>query len=99
MTERIAALKVIEENKAEKAKRNAEKLAEREHAQKLIADAIKHGEEQDAKRAAEWAAREEKIKQAMGRMADTVLKKSNAAEKEFEVRLLQQANDADKKAE
>ena len=43
--------------------------------------------------------REEKIKQAMGRMADTVLKKSNAAEKEFEVRLLQQANAADKKAE
>ena len=32
-------------------------------------------------------------------MADTVLKKSNAAEKEFEVRLLQQANAADKKAE
>ena len=43
--ERVAAMKVIEENKAEKAKRMAEKLAEREAAQKLIADAIRHGEE------------------------------------------------------
>lgn len=35
----------------------------------------------------------------MGRMADTVIKKSHAAEKEMEMRLLQQANEADKRAE
>jgi hypothetical protein len=32
---------------------------------------------QDKKRADEWAKREERIKNAMSKMADTVLKKSN----------------------
>ena len=43
---------------------------------------------QDKKRAEEWAKREKRIQDAMGRMADTVLKKSNAAEKETEKRLI-----------
>jgi|TARA_B110000305_G_C19034979_1_gene445520 hypothetical protein len=50
---------------------------------------------QEKKRAAEWAKREQKIKDAMSRMADTVLKKSNAAEKEMEKRAVQYANQKD----
>ncbi len=47
-------------------------------------DYIKELERKEQKRADEWAAREAKIQDAMGRMADTVLKKSNEAEKAFE---------------
>lgn len=54
---------------------------------------------QEKKRADEWAKREQKIKDAMSRMADTVLKKSNAAEKEMEKRAVQYANQKDKIAE
>ena len=35
----------------------------------------------------------------MSRMADTVIKKSNAAEKEMERRMLADANERDRKAE
>lgn len=63
-------------------------MTEKERAQKLIADAIKHGEEQDRKRAEAWAARENRIQEAMGRMADTVVKKTQDAEKQMELRLL-----------
>lgn len=51
------------------------------------------------KRADEWAARENKIKNAMSKMADTVLKKSNAAEKEQEKRFIQYALEKDKREE
>ena len=54
---------------------------------------------QDKKRADEWAKREERIKNAMSKMADTVLKKSNEAEKELERRVIQYANERDKRAE
>lgn len=54
---------------------------------------------QEKKRAEEWAKREQKIKDAMSRMADTVLKKSNEAEKELERRAVQYANQKDKQAE
>ena len=81
-------MKVIKENEVERQRRMDEKQAEKERAQKLIADAIRHGEEQDRKRAEAWAARENRIQEAMGRMAETVIKKSNAAEKEMEMRLL-----------
>ena len=54
---------------------------------------------QDKQRADEWAKREEKIKNAMSKMADTVLKKSNEAEKELERRVIQYANERDRKAE
>jgi len=56
-------------------------------------------DEQDKKRADEWAAREEKIKNAMDRMADTVIKRNNNAEREDERRLLHYAQERDKKAE
>ena len=52
---------------------------------------------QDKKRADEWAAREAKIKNAMDRMAGTVLKKSNAAEKELEARVIKAAAARDQK--
>ena len=54
---------------------------------------------QDRKRAQEWAAREKRIQDAMGRMADTVLKKSNAAEKEVERRAIQHAMQRDRENE
>ncbi len=41
-------------------------------------------EAQEKKRSEEWAAREAKISNAMSRMADTVLRKNNEAEKEME---------------
>ena len=52
---------------------------------------------QDKKRADEWAAREKKIQDAMDRMAGTLLKKSNAAEKELEMRVLKAAEARDKR--
>lgn len=60
---------------------------------------VKELERKEKLRADEWAAREARIQDAMGRMADTVLKKSNAAEKEFERQLLRQAEEKDRKAE
>lgn len=54
-------------------------------------------DEQQNKRAAQWEERENKIKNAMSRMADTVVKKNNQAEKEMEKRLISQALERDKK--
>jgi len=65
----------------------------------LIDDYNKTLDVQDKKRADEFAAREARIQNAMGRMADTVLKKSNEAEKELERRVIMHASQADKKAE
>ena len=50
---------------------------------------------EDARRAAEWAKREERIKRQMERMGD-VVKKSNAAEKEFEARIMRDQLQKDK---
>lgn len=55
-------------------------------------------EAKEKKRADEWAAREARIQDAMGRMAETVLKKSNAQEKELERRVMQYAEERDRKA-
>ena len=52
--------------------------------QKLLDAIRKAGEEQDRKRAAEWAAREDRIKQKMSMMADTVLKKQDEEGKMME---------------
>lgn len=65
----------------------------------MIDDYNKTLDVQDKKRADEFAAREARIQNAMGRMADTVLKKSNEAEKELERRVIMHASQADKKAE
>ena len=56
----------------------------------MIKEHEKKLDEQAQKRAKEWQDREDKIKNAMSRMADTVVKKGNAAEKEMERRLIQQ---------
>ena len=52
--------------------------------QKLLDAIRKAGEDQDRKRAAEWAAREDRIKQKMSMMADTVLKKQDEEGKMME---------------
>lgn len=54
----------------------------------MIAKAIKHSEAAEQKRTDEVAAREKKIHDAMDRMADTVVKRSNAAEKELERKMI-----------
>lgn len=72
---------------------------EKEKANQLMAENEKRQEEAAKKRQEEWNAREKKIKEAMGRMADTVLKKSNEAEKEMERRALQYALEKDRKEE
>lgn len=56
-------------------------------------------DKQEKKRADEWAAREARIQNAMGRMADTVMRKNNDAELELERRVVQYANERDRKAE
>lgn len=53
----------------------------------MLAEAEKQMDLNDAKRAAEWQAREKKIRDCMDRMGD-VFKKSDAAEKEFDMRIL-----------
>jgi len=45
---------------------------------------IQELEKKEQRRAEEWAAREKRIQDAMGRMADTVIKKNNEAERELE---------------
>jgi len=54
---------------------------------------------EEKRRADEWAAREARIQNAMGRMAEGVLKRSNEAEKELERRVLRYAQEADRLAE
>ncbi len=49
-------------------------------------------------RADEWNLREQRIAKAMNNMADTVIKKNNAAEKEVEKRAMQYADERDRKA-
>jgi len=60
---------------------------------------MKKLDEQAKKRAKEWQDREDKIKNAMSRMADTVVKKGNAAEREMERRLMQQQLEKEKRDE
>lgn len=83
----------------EKAKRDKAKEAEKEYAVKLMEENERRAEIEAKKRQNEWNAREEKIQKAMGRMADTVLKKSNAAEKEMEARVVQYAKEKDLREE
>ena len=66
---------------------------------KLMEENEKRAEEQARRRQQEWDKRESKIKNAMSRMADTVLKKNNAAEKEVERRALQYAEEKDRREE
>ena len=90
--EREQAQRVIKENELEKEKRVLEKENDRMQQNVAIEEYNKMLDAQEQKRADEWAKREQKIKDAMSRMADTVLKKSNAAEKEMEKRVIQYAN-------
>jgi len=98
MKEREQAKIIIQENEKEKLNRLKEKEADRQLQIKLQEDYIKELDRKDKQRADEWAAREAKIQNAMNKMAETVLKKSNAAEKELERRVLQYAEEREKKA-
>lgn len=89
---------MIKENEEEKKKRVLEREAEKKRAVEMLEEFEKQEEIKEKKRADEWAAREAKIQEAMGRMADTVLKKSNAAEKELERRVMHYAEERDRKA-
>jgi len=74
-------------NEQEKKKRLEEKQEEKKLAVKMLEEYEAQLEKEDARRAAEWEKREQRIKKQMDRMGD-VIKKSNKAEKEFEERLL-----------
>jgi hypothetical protein len=76
-----------------------EQALEKERAVQMMKDNERRAEEAAKKRQDEWNAREKKIKEAMGRMADTVLKKSNEAEKEMERRAVQYAIEKDRREE
>ena len=89
--ERQQAWVVIKDNEEEKRKRLQDRETEKLQAIKLQEDYGKLMDENDRKRAAEWAAKEKRIQDAMGRMADTVIKKGNQAEKELEQKLLKYA--------
>ena len=65
-----------------------DKEKEKAHAVRLQEEYIKELDRKDKQRADEYAAREARIQQAMSKMADTVIKKGNAAEREFERKLL-----------
>jgi len=75
---REAAWVVIRENEVEKEKRQLAKEADQQDQIKITAEYNKMLDKQEKNRADEWAKREARIQNAMGRMADTVLKKSNA---------------------
>lgn len=66
-----------------------ERERERDQENKTIEEYNKMIEKQELKRQGEWKAREEKIATFMNRMADTVVKRSNEAEKELERRVVQ----------
>lgn len=83
-----AAKKVILENEAGKALKLEQKQQQRLSDIKNLEYMNSQAELQEQKRAEEWAKREKRIQDAMGRMADTVLKKTNAAEKETEKRVM-----------
>jgi hypothetical protein len=72
---------------------------EKEKAVQMIAENEKRQDQAAQKRQDEWDKRDQKMKNAMGRMADTVLKKNNEAEKVIEKRALQYALEKDKREE
>ena len=65
-----------------------EKEKEKEKDNKVMQDYNKFLDDQDRKRADEWAARESRIQNLMNKMADTVVRKNNDAEREEERRVL-----------
>ena len=96
--ERAAAKVIFQENEKNKQHRLKEKEADKQHQVKLQEDYIKELDRKDKMRADEWNLREQRIAKAMNNMADTVIKKNNAAEKEVEKRAMQYADERDRKA-
>ncbi len=96
--EREAALKVIAENEEDREKRAVQKVQDRILAQKMLADEEAAAIKEEKKRLKEWEDRDRKIKEKLERMGD-VMKKSNAAEKELERRIVRDQLVKDKLAE
>ena len=86
--ERDQAWRIINENELYKQKQLLEKAKEKEKDNKIMQDYNKFLDEQEKRRADEWAARENRIQGLMSKMADTVVKRSNDAEREEERRVL-----------
>eukprot|EP00347_Sterkiella_histriomuscorum_P005983 403354521 len=88
MKEREQAWKVINENQEYKQKQIQDKEKERDRDNKMLEEYNKLLEQQEKKRADEWNQRENRIQSLMNKMADTVVKRSNQAEKEVENRVM-----------
>ena len=96
--EREAALKVIAENEEDREKRAVQKVQDRILAQKMLADEEAAAIKEEKKRLKEWEDRDRKIKEKLERMGD-VMKKSKAAEKELERKIVRDQLIKDKQAE
>ena len=77
----------------------AEKEQERDKQNKAIEEYNRMLDEQDKKRAAEWAEREQRMQNAMGRMAETVGKKNQDKQRAEDLRFVQQELEKDREAE
>ena len=95
--EMAGAQKIIAMNEHEKQKRDGEARKEKERAVKMMEDLERLAVEQDRKRGAEKAKREARITAIMSRMGD-VAKKSDEAEKAFDLQILKDALQKDKVA-
>lgn len=76
----------------------AEREQEREKQNKAIEEYNRMLDEQDKKRAAEWAEREQRIQNAMGRMAETVGKRNEEQQRAEDQRFMLQEQEKDRKA-
>ena len=88
--ERDEAQKIIKANEEEKKKRVALKEAEKMEQIKLMEDYNRILDQQEKQRAEEFERRDKRIRDAMNRMGD-VKKKSDKAEKEFELKILKES--------
>lgn len=70
-----------------KEKADIAKINEKQEEAKMLLQLERVQQEKDQKRASDWAARAQRIANAMNRMADTVVKKQDEADKELECRI------------
>ena len=82
------AMKIINENERLREKVEEDKRKEKDYDVHLLKVSEEQAELEEQKRAKAWAVREQRIKDTMTRMADTVGKDRDAAEKALERRML-----------
>jgi hypothetical protein len=83
------AQRVIKENLKLKEKQDEARHQERQQEAQMLQQLQHIQEQKEQQRAAEWAAREQRISNAMNRMADTVVKRKDLADKLLEDRIRQ----------